>query len=960
MRHQRLFFIIAFLLLSLPSFSTHIRAGEVIARRVDNVSLTFEFTFLGYRDVDGVPFGQGQFNFGDGIIYGDDPRESIPWESIEDLGNGVERWQFTITHAYQAPNNYLVSYAEDFRNDGILNIVGSVSTSFYVETLIVIDPFIGLNSTPIFTVPPIDQGVVGFRFEHNPGAFDSDGDSLVYYFTIPKQNRDLDVSGYRSLINPAFYTNFNTGNQAGNGSPALTLNSENGDLVWDAPGGAEIPPQESREYNVAFVVEEWRLIAGQWFRLGFVTRDMQIIIWNFDNKPPEIEVPKDTCVIAGNTVKAAVTGTDSNGDPVRLEAFGGPFEVNPPKATFTPNPPDFQEPPATLNFSWQTACGHIRQRPYDVQFKATDDPTIVIPGTSGTFNAPGTVNFGSWSITVVGPAPTGLIADIQPGKRIQLNWDSYSCPNADSMQVWRRVGEFNLDPACDPGIPVNAGYQLIETVPINETSFLDSNSGFGLSPGSNYCYRLIATFPDPTGGKSVVSEESCNRLLIDVPIITNVDTRSTDKMNGEILVRWTPPYEIDQILFPPDYTYELLRTVGRGPGGTYESVATNLTDTVFTDTGLNTYDSFYAYRVVLFDGNGVKVDTSVAASSTRLTTQSQVGAIQLKWEATVPWSLNVQDFPYHYIYRDHVNDPDLTAFELVDSVNVTVEGLRYVDNGRFNDVDLNEETEYCYYITTQGSYGNALLPEPLRNSTQIACAQPNDLIPPCTPISITFDESPDFSCGFTTSANNCDFNQYQNRIVWSDDNQSGCDDDIQKYRIYVSNTGAEDSFVLLTETEEISFTHSGLSSLAMCYRVTSVDKSGNESPLSDIFCNDNCPNYTLPNFFTPNGDGRNDLFRPYYSGSLFTAESLENINEYGCPRFVKSVLFKVFDRTGGVLFRFNSSDNENNILIEWDGKTSGGKELLSGIYFYYAEVTFIRLNPEDAVEVINGWVQIIR
>ena len=97
--------------------ATHIRAGEVIARRIS--SLTYEFTFFGYRDQDGVLFGQGRFDFGDGFIYGDDSDEPIPWTNITDLGNGVERWQFSLVHTYEGASNYLVSYTEDFRNADI-------------------------------------------------------------------------------------------------------------------------------------------------------------------------------------------------------------------------------------------------------------------------------------------------------------------------------------------------------------------------------------------------------------------------------------------------------------------------------------------------------------------------------------------------------------------------------------------------------------------------------------------------------------------------------------------------------------------------------------------------------------------------------------------------------------------------------------------------------------------------
>jgi hypothetical protein len=681
---------------------------------------------------------------------------------------------------------------------------------------------------------------------------------------------------------------------------------------------------ENREFNVAFVVEEWRKINGVWFKLGFVTRDMQIIIWNFDNEPPDIVLPEDTCVIAGDQVVALITSTDPNNDPIQLEAFGGPFEVN-PSATFSPDPPVFQTPPAVLTFDWSTVCGNIRDRPYEVQIKATDDPTIDLIA-----NPPGAVNFETWQITVVGPAPTGLTANVAAGRSIQLNWDNYSCPNADLMEVWRRVDEFAIDPNCNPGIPADVGFELVEVVDINTTSLLDDNNGIGLSPGSKYCYRLVATFPGPLGGLSIASDEACDSLTVNVPLITNVDIISTSETSGEIGINWTPPYEIDVTAFPPNYSYTVLRTEGRGPEGIFTTVAMNLADTFLIDSGLNTEDLIHAYKIVLHDNTGAPIDTSAVASSIRLEPIPQVGAIKLNWDGNTPWSLNTQDFPYHYIYRDNVDNTDLSAIQLIDSVEVTIDGLSYLDDGQFNGVNLDEEIEYCYWVSTLGSYGNDLIPAPLINNSQIICTQPNDTIPPCTPLAITFD------------ADNSD-----------------CDDDIVKYRVYFSKTGEDESFLLLAETQDTFFIHDGLSSYVGCYIIAAVDRSGNESALSEKFCNDNCPQFILPNVFTPNGDGINDLFRPFYSGNRIDKD-IDGFLNSNCPRFVRSLDFRVFNRAGATLFEFNSADNENDFLINWDGTNSRGKDLPSGAYYYSAEVTFDRLNPKDAVEVYSGWVQIIR
>ena len=55
------------LIFSLNLYSTHIRAGEIIAKRISSTSLTYEFTIIGYTDTGSeVEFGGGSFGFGDG------------------------------------------------------------------------------------------------------------------------------------------------------------------------------------------------------------------------------------------------------------------------------------------------------------------------------------------------------------------------------------------------------------------------------------------------------------------------------------------------------------------------------------------------------------------------------------------------------------------------------------------------------------------------------------------------------------------------------------------------------------------------------------------------------------------------------------------------------------------------------------------------------------------------------
>jgi hypothetical protein len=363
------------LLLILTAFvnvnATHLRAGEITMQRVSCTSLTFRITITVYTDTGSpIKFGDGELNFGDGS----DPivTPSIDNTLRPDLGPEVGTVSYTVEHTFGGPGKYTISYLEANRNAGILNMTNSVDTRFYVETQIIIDPFLGCSNTPRLLVPPIDKGCTGAAFYHNPGAFDPDGDSLSFELTIPKREKDANVFGYLDPNAKKFYDaiglNYGTANEAGSGSPSFSID-KSGTLLWDAPGAPG-------EYNIAFLIKEWRKVNGIWIQLGYVVRDMQIIIEDCLNQRPELAVPPDICVEAGELINIDVFGTDPDYDSVKLEAFSEIFSINPSPANFSPRPPVFQKTgpgvDAKLTFSWQTTCSHIQDQPYQVVFKITD------------------------------------------------------------------------------------------------------------------------------------------------------------------------------------------------------------------------------------------------------------------------------------------------------------------------------------------------------------------------------------------------------------------------------------------------------------------------------------------------------------------------------------------------------------------------------------------------------------
>lgn len=943
-------FFLSLILVSAVSYSgyaTHLRAGEITVERVSCNSLTFRITVTVFTNTinTNVLFGgeDDWLDFGDGNRMLIDEQPNVP---RPDLGEGIATASYTVTHTYSGNGNYVISYSEPNRNAGVLNMDGSVNTRFYIETLLKIDPFLGCNNSPKLLVPPIDRACTGIAWFHNPGAYDPDGDSLSYELVIPFRDNNTTVVNYRDPNDAEFYTNFNTGNEAGTGHPAFSINPVEGTLNWDAPGA-------SGEYNIAFIIREWRKISGIWISIGFVRRDMQIIVDDCDNERPELEVPEDVCVEAGFVLDATIFGTDPDGDSVKIEAFSEIFnfaEAESP-ATYTPFPPRFMSQPAQLQFQWKTDCAHIKDQPYQVVFKITDkSPT----GSR-------LVTFKTWFIKVVGPEPEWVSATpVLATRSANLEWDPYMCQNAESIQIWRKVDSFAFEPdSCQTGMPDNLGYTLIATVSDTLNTYTDTNNGQGLASGAQYCYRLVAIFPLPRGGESYVSREIClDPIRADKAIITNVTVDVTSSGAGQVTVKWLAPFEADPVQFPPPYTYQVLRAEGFAGDGNLVPVTTT-PDLSFTDTGLDTENRIYNYRIIAVDSQGNPLDPSATASTVRLEADSQLEKIQLSWSAFVPWSNQIQTLPNrHLIYRgaENATDSDLV---LIDSVDVTAGGFTYLDQG-----PLQPNTVYCYKVMTRGSYGNPQIPEPLRNFSQMICAQPGDSTKPCPPMAPVADEPLDCSA-YTDISATCDANLFSNTLRWARP-EGECANDVSYYRVWVANASDDDYTMLPVEIRDTVFVDENLPSFARCYRIQAVDRSGNESELSEPVCFDNCPYYELPNVFTPNDDGCNDLFSAFSNrntnGEIPDGNPCKTLDEKSrkrCARFVEKVFVRIYNRWGKEVFSYESG-GERTIYVDWNGRDSNGRELSTGVYYYVAEVIFDSVDPARQNQTIKGWVHLMR
>jgi hypothetical protein len=85
-------------------------------------------------------------------------------------------------------------------------------------------------------------------------------------------------------------------------------------------------------------------------------------------------------------------------------------------------------------------------------------------------------------------------------------------------------------------------------------------------------------------------------------------------------------------------------------------------------------------------------------------------------------------------------------------------------------------------------------------------------------------------------------------------------------------------------------------------------------------------------------------------------------NTIKCARFVEKVVFRVYNRWGREVYTYTgqSNDDVNNIYIGWDGISSDGQQLSTGVYYYVAEVTFIAIDPSLKYKTLKGWIHLLR
>jgi len=197
-------------------------------------------------------------------------------------------------------NDWIISYESCCRNAAITNITGASSYGIRIEARI--DNTNSLcNNSPEFTTLPVPYICANQPFNYNHGAFDIDGDSLVY-----------------TLIDPMDWLGGAPIPYASPFSPTYPLSTTSGTVTFDpSTGQMSFTPNATQITVVAVRVDEYR--NGVW--VGSVTRDIQLVVLNCNNQVPTLGSPTNVTggyvtgptsfeVCPGQPLGFQVTGTD--------------------------------------------------------------------------------------------------------------------------------------------------------------------------------------------------------------------------------------------------------------------------------------------------------------------------------------------------------------------------------------------------------------------------------------------------------------------------------------------------------------------------------------------------------------------------------------------------------------------------------------------------------------------------
>lgn len=298
------------------------------------------------------------------------------------------------------------------------------------------------------------------------------------------------------------------------------------------------------------------------------------------------------------------------------------------------------------------------------------------------------------------------------------------------------------------------------------------------------------------------------------------------------------------------------------------------------------------YTVLISDNNSANCDTTITISI-----QPGNPIYNMMFDTTICYGSSIIINGITYDSANNTGVQNLTSIYGCDSIiNITV--------SEYLEITSTIDTTICESDTFSFNNTDYNLSNP--NGQEILTA--SNGCDSTININVNFNPLPIISSNFTDS--------------------TVCEDDtLLLYGIgansYTWNNGVIDS-VPHTPPIEGTYTVTGTDSLN-CSNTFQFN-------LSLEFCQRDPYVLSIPNVFTPNGDGNNDIF-------LVSGTSFEFIS------------MKIFNRWGQLVF-------EDNIGSGWDGRLGSGLKASPGNYLYFIEIQPMTIPPQD-LEIHKGYLNLI-
>ena len=159
--------------------ATHNRAGEITYSHVQG--LTYEVVITTYTKASALADRPWLY-----LTWGDEIGSQL--DSLERelpvvvMPGDIQKNVYRGTHTYGGPGVFELKVEDPNRNEGVLNMTGSVDTPFAIQSLLIIDPQAGHNNSVQLLNPATENACLNQPWIHNPAAFDPYGDVLTTLF----------------------------------------------------------------------------------------------------------------------------------------------------------------------------------------------------------------------------------------------------------------------------------------------------------------------------------------------------------------------------------------------------------------------------------------------------------------------------------------------------------------------------------------------------------------------------------------------------------------------------------------------------------------------------------------------------------------------------------------------------------------------------------------------------------